>query len=176
MWFHDSAGLFSIYKAPTVYWARCGLGPYVYKSYCPWREKGCDCTHFAGEKNKAQRGLVGFEPNSVGHLDNPALAQGPGQGWQETGAHSFSTPLGLTPALACPGAADKSYQMEATVAVGSAVKGCLGMGAGLGGTQGQWPQLVARHAVLEAGNRWYLDLVLLQILKEWDRVGEGKEN
>lgn len=59
----------------------------------------------------------------MGHLDDPGPAQGPGQGWWEAGAHSLSTPLGLTPALACPGAADKSYQMEATVAVGSAVTG-----------------------------------------------------
>lgn len=46
--------------------------------------------------------------------------------------HIHSAPhLGLTPAPACPGAADKSYQMEASVAVGSAVvKGCLGMGGG----------------------------------------------
>lgn len=46
--------------------------------------------------------------------------------------------LGLTPALACSGAADKSYQMEATVAVGAAVTGCLGVGGQGGGcTQGQ---------------------------------------
>ena len=46
--------------------------------------------------------------------------------------HIHSAPhLGLTPAPACPGAADKSYQMEASVAVGSAVvTGCLGMGGG----------------------------------------------
>lgn len=57
----------------------------------------------------------------------------PGQGWRAAGAHSLSAPLGLTPAPACPGAADKSYQMEETVAVGSAVTGCLGMGGGAGG-------------------------------------------
>ena len=93
----------------------------------------------------------------VGHLQDPGPPRGPGQDWREAEAHSLSAPLGLTPALACPGAADKSYQMEASVAVGSAVvTGCLGLGgcgAG-GGTQGRWPQLLARHAALEAGNRW----------------------
>lgn len=44
-------------------------------------------------------------------------------GGRQGHARSLGTPLGLTPALACLGAADKSYQMEATVAVGSAVTG-----------------------------------------------------
>ena len=70
----------------------------------------------------------------VGHLQDPGPPQGPGQDWREAEAHSLSTPLGLTPALACPGAADKSYQMEASVAVGSAVvTGCLGLGGAAGG-------------------------------------------
>lgn len=78
-----------------------------------------------------------FEPEPLGHHDDPGpAAQGPDQGWWESGAHTLSALLGLTPALACPGAADKSYQMEATVAVGSAVTGCLGMGGGAGGHPG----------------------------------------
>lgn len=75
----------------------------------------------------------------VGHLQDPGPPQGSGQDWREAEAHSLSAPLGLTPALACPGAADKSYQMEASVAVGSAVvTGCLGLGWGaeLGGYPG----------------------------------------
>lgn len=36
------------------------------------------------------------------------------------------------------------------------------MGGGAGGTQGQRPKLLARHAALVAGNRW-------------DGLGEGKE-
>lgn len=101
-----------------------------------------------------------------GGQPRPGLAGGRG---------TLSAPLGLTPAPACPGAADKSYQMEETVAVGSAVTGCLGMGGGArGATQGQWPQLIARHAALEAGNKWDPGLVSLQVLEEWDRVGEGK--
>ena len=63
------------------------------------------------------------------------------------------------------------------MAVGSAVTGCLGTGGGAGGiTQGQRLQLVARHAALEAGNRWDPGLVSLWVLEEWDRVGEGKKN
>ena len=74
----------------------------------------------------------------VGHLQDPGPPRGPGQDWREAEAHSLSAPLGLTPALACPGAADKSYQMEASVAVGSAVvTGCLGLGGwGWGGHPG----------------------------------------
>lgn len=36
-------------------------------------------THFAGEKNETHRGLVGFEPEPMGHLDDPGPTWRPGQ-------------------------------------------------------------------------------------------------
>lgn len=94
--------------------------------------------------------------------NRPGLAGGKGTLTQH--------PLGLTPALACPGAVDKSYLMEATVAVGLVVTGCVGMGGGVGRHPGTVGPNFMSAMLLDRRETW--TWLCCQALKSCE---EGKE-